>query len=291
MPITDHPSFDRPPISTGLWRYMDLPKFVELITSGSLWLTNAEVLAQDDPYEGSPGLLQFPHRLWTSMEQVPDQLGRQIIEIYGRGENNSPEAAFRSWFMVEEQRCIMTQSGRRNFYINCWHAAEHESVAMWKIYGAPGAGVAVVSNGGRLGTALTESEEELHLGAVTYQSPARFKIGVPNAFDPIMIKSSSYSYESEVRLVYWQTADSHDPLSNFAWNEERLRFDDIVEDVRPVPSGRSFSCDVSVMIKELIVSPFAPLWYAPMIIRLRDRLGYAFPVHQSKLLQQPHIMP
>ncbi len=54
MPIIGHPSFDRPPVTARLWRYTDLPKFVELLTSARLWLTNMEVLATDDPYEGLP---------------------------------------------------------------------------------------------------------------------------------------------------------------------------------------------------------------------------------------------
>ncbi len=175
LPIGEHTSFDRPPVTTRLWRYTDLPKFIELLSSARLWMTNAEVLAQDDPYEGLPGAVQFPHRLWRTIEEVPEPLRRQIMKLCSRGTDSTPAAAFRSWFMREEQACIMTQSGRRDFYVNCWHAADHESVAMWKIYGAPGAGVAIVSNGARLETALDANDEQLHLGAVRYRDPSVFE--------------------------------------------------------------------------------------------------------------------
>lgn len=291
MGIGNHPSFDRPLATTRLRRYLDLPKFIDLVTSGKLWLTNAEVLATDDPYDGLPGAVQFPHRIWRSIDDVPEQLRSQIMQMCSGGTDGTPEAAFKSWFMTEEQRCIMMLSGRRNYYVNCWHAAEHESVAMWKIYGSPGAGVAIVSNSARLETALASVEEQFYLGAVKYRDPSIVEIGTSNAFDSMMIKRASFEYECEVRLVHWHTGDFHDALANFAWNDEKMRFDDLVEDTRPVLAGMSFACDLEAMIEKVIVSPFAPPWYAQMIERMRDQVGHSFPVGMSTLLQVPPVIP
>lgn len=291
MPVGNHPSFSRPPVSVRLWRYTDIPKFIELLTSGTLWLTNAEVLAQDDPFEGMPGPLQFPHRMWRTLGEVPKPLRRQILASRGRDAGSTDEQVFRGWFMGEEQRCFMARSGRRNFYVSCWHAAQHESAAMWKIYGAPGAGVAVVTNGARLEAALAASEENTYLGAVQYHEPTYFEIGTPNAFDPMMIKSVSYTYEQEVRLVHWDTSELHDALENFNWNDETMRFDDLIDDPRPLRPGISLSCEIDVLIERVIISPFAPPWYEPMIKRMRDRLGYKFSVHSSKLLSAPPVLP
>lgn len=291
MPFSDHPSFDRPPVSTRLWRYTDLSKFVELLTSRQLWLTNVEVMASFDPYEGWPGPVRFPHRLWKSIEEVPEMLRTQILRIYMRKEGDTPQKAYRAWVMMEEQACLFAQYGRRNYYINCWHAAGHESIAMWRIYAAPGAGIAIASNGARLETALDSNSEKLNLGAVRYRDPNEFEIGTKNGFDPFMIKSTSYEYEHEVRLVHWDTKDAHNPVSNFAWNEETMRFDDIVEDPRPLNPGFGLQCDIDVLVERVIVSPYAPSWYVPMIKRLRDQLGFAFPVEASKLLSIPPTIP
>lgn len=291
MPIGNHPSFDRPPVSLRLWRYTDIPKFIELLTSGTLWLTNAEVLAHDDPFEGMPGPVQFPHRMWRTIEDVPEPLRRQILANREREPELTDDQIFRGWFMGEEQRCIMTRSGRRDFYVSCWHAAQHESAAMWKIYGTPGAGVAVITNGARLETALAASEQDTYLGAIQYRDPTYFQIGTPNAFDPMMIKSVSYAYEQEVRLVHWRTGEFHDALANFNWNDETLRFDDLIDDPRPLRPGVSLACEIDVLIERVIVSPFAAPWYAPMIERLRDKLEYSFPVHTSKLLSAPPVIP
>lgn len=284
MPIADHPTFNRPPVTQRLWRYTDFPKFTELLTSRRLWLTNAEVLAIDDPHEGLQGAVQFPHRMWRSLDEVPEMLRKQIV---AQGHGKSDEQTFKGWFMGEEQRCWMTQSGRRNFFVNCWHAADHESVAMWKIYGSPGAGVAIVSSGGRLHTALEKASEQIYLGAVKYVDPLAFEIGTPNACDTLVRKRSSFAYEQEVRLVHWQTGHFHDPLSNFDWNEQIMRFNNIVEDPRPITPGIALDCDLDTMIEHVILSPLAPPWYLPMIERLKEKLGYSFPVSASTLLSAP----
>lgn len=291
MLLSDHPSFDRPPVTTRLWRYTDLSKFIDLLSCGKLWLSNAEILASDDPFEGTLGAVQFPHRMWRTLDEVPEQLRVQILEMCSRGTDGTPEAAFRSWFMGEEQRCIMMQSGRRNYFVNCWHASDHESAAMWKIYGSPGAGVAIVTNGARLETALSKNSEDFYLGAVQYRDPSFVQIGCSNAFDTIMIKRSSYKYEQEVRLVHRHTSDFHDALANFEWNDNTMRFDNIIDDPRPVVPGKSFNCEIDVLIERVIVSPFAPPWYAPMIERVRERFGLRFPIHRSTLLDAPHSLP
>ena len=287
MPIGDHPSFDCPTVSQRLWRYVDLPKFIELLISRKLWLTNAETLAVDDPHEGLQGALQFPHRLWRTVSDVPEILRKQIIAMRRNGSDQTDERLFKGWFMVEEQRCHMTLSGRRNFFVNCWHAADHESAAMWKIYGSLAGGVAIVSTGGRLHAALAQASEEIYLGAVRYVDPRAFEIGARNAFDSLVSKRSAFAYEQEVRLVHWQRGHYHDPLSTFDWNEQTMRFDNIVENPNPITPGITVDCDLATMIEQVLISPVAPTWYLSMIERLIEQLGFSFPVRQSVLLKAP----
>ncbi len=70
-----------------------------------------------------------------------------------------------------------------------------------------------------------------------------------------------------------------------------MRFDDLIDDPRPIRPGMSFACDIDAMIERVIVSPFAPPWYAPMIDRVRKRFGYRFSVHRSNLLEVPPVLP
>ena len=139
--------------------------------------------------------------------------------------------------------------------------------------------------------ALASNEQDFNLGAIRYRDPSWLQIGSDNGFDSIMIKRDSYAYEQEVRLVHWHTGESHDALANFKWNDETLRFDDLIEDDRPIREGMSLSCDIDILIERVVISPFAPAWYIPMIERLRDRLGFKFPVQPSKLLEGAPVIP
>jgi hypothetical protein len=229
--------------------------------------------------------------MWKSMDELPSALREEIVRIYGKGNETSSEEIFKHWYCLEEQTSIFEKFGRRQYFVNCWHAASHESVAMWKIYATPGAGVSIVTNGARLDHALASIPDRLHLGAVRYLEPGMLQIGTRNVFDTVLAKRASYEYEREVRLVYWDTDDMHDPLAADNWNDETLRFDDIIEDPRPLTPGRFLDIDVGVLIERVIVSPFAPSWYTPMICSLRDKLQYEFPVHASRLITPPQLLP
>ncbi len=106
----------------------------------------------------------------------------------------------------------------------------------------------------------------------------------------MMVKRSSYEYEHEVRLVHWLTGGFHDALEKAVWNDATMRYDDLIEDPRPITPGISLGCDVDVLIERVIVSPFAPPWYSSMIEKVREKLGYCFPVHRSNLLVSPPVL-
>jgi hypothetical protein len=296
MPIKDHDLFHRPNTEAFLWRYTDLPKFVNLITTSSLWLSNLEILAKDDPYEGLLGSVRFPHRAINSLDEMPEEHHEHLWFDYNfdilqsrvdSAAEKTLEAAFEQWFKNQEALCIRHEAQRRDYYINCWHEAERESVAMWKIYGSPGAGVAVVSSGARLVEALQNTQDNLFLGRVNYKDISEVEIGALNYFEHLLSKLSNYEYEREVRLVHWTIGESHAPLAKAKWDPVTRRFEDILDDLRPIQPGLAFACDLNALIERVIVSPFAPPWYLSTIEAVRDRFGLKFPVHRSILLDTP----
>ncbi|MBU1823809.1 MAG: DUF2971 domain-containing protein [Alphaproteobacteria bacterium] len=288
MAFEEHPSFRRPSVTTKLWRYVDLPKFVALLTARKLWLTNAEVLAADDPHEGTLSSGQFAHRILKSVDDLGGRHKEFIIKNYSeRSTEKTPEGAFNAYMMEQEQINIMTLSGRRNYFINCWHSAEHESVAMWRIYGSPGPGIAIISNSARIESAIDNKDKKIYIGQVTYFDEFRDSIDWSNQFNVIMSKRISFEYEKEVRIVYWRTGSYHDPISKFSWNKDTFRFEELIDNPNPLDAGIELSCDIDTLIECVIVSPLAPPWYAAAIVALRDKLGYKFPVVESNLLKAP----
>jgi hypothetical protein len=289
MPIVDHALFVRPDNDAWLWRYTDLPKFINLITTGRLWLSNLEILAKDDPYEGQLGSVSFPHRLMNSIRDMPEENHGSLFSQYklDGGTEETIKAAFEHWYKFQETMCIGHQAERRNYFINCWHEAKCESVAMWKIYESPGAGVAIVSSCSRLEGALSVNAENLHLGRVNYRDPSIVEVDVSNYFEHLLSKLSSYSYEKEVRLAYWNSDGAHQPLANATWNPTIRQHENVIDDVRPILPGIPFLCDLDHLIERVFVSPFAPSWYVNTIEAVRDKFGFKFPVHRSTLMDKP----
>jgi hypothetical protein len=80
-------------------------------------------------------------------------------------------------------------------------------------------------------------------------------------------------------------------MENVDWNDAKLRFDKIVEDVRPVNPGIPFDVDIDILISKVVISPYAPPWYFPMLETLKNQLNLSFEIVSSKLLDQPKVIP
>lgn len=266
---------------------MDLPKLVSLLTSRSLWLTNAEILAADDPHEGTLSTLHFTHRQWANFDEVPEFIKAQIRQAYRDGTDGTSEAIFRQFVKSQEEIGLFTKALRRSYSVSCWHAAKQESVAMWKIYAAPGPGVAVISNGVRIEEALAGNAHDLYFGRVNYFDEKTHQIDPWNTMNAIMAKRLSFSYEQEVRLVHLDNSNIYTPLSPDKWNDETLRYENLDPDPRPLSPGLALHCEIDTLIDKVMVSPFSPPWYAPMLEQLRDQLGFKFQICTSDLLSDP----
>jgi hypothetical protein len=102
-----YPRIEEPPDDARVWRYLDLPKFIDLLNTSTLYLSRIAVLG--DPFEGS-----YPRA--NAVELLGDPMSRL-----------GP----------------VRRRGRDLWYVNCWHVNDHESAAMWELYAGRGAGLAV----------------------------------------------------------------------------------------------------------------------------------------------------
>lgn len=108
--------------STRIWRYLNLPKFVDLLQSSSLHFTRVDEMRKFDPSEGVSSTL--------AMKRVIQQVVENKID------SPIPE-------LTREQFLQMSNSSQSDellskvHFINCWHMSEHENYAMWKVYSEP----------------------------------------------------------------------------------------------------------------------------------------------------------
>ena len=106
-----------------IWRYLDFTKLVSLIDTRRLYFTRSDKF--DDPFEGS-----WPKPNVEERKYIPTALPAE-------GQNKYLE--------VMNKLGYINKNWRRYMAVNCWHANEHESAAMWKLYLKSDEGIAIQS--------------------------------------------------------------------------------------------------------------------------------------------------
>lgn len=88
-----------------IWRYMDFSKYVDMLTTNTLYFTRADKF--EDPYDCS--WMQFFGEPYTQLSSVtPTEAKERTRQV------NTYERLF--------------------VYLNCWHINYHQSAALWKLY-------------------------------------------------------------------------------------------------------------------------------------------------------------
>lgn len=241
------PGLRQPNADDKLWRYMSLANFVALLVEQYLFFSKLKHL--EDPYEGAPPLpviallredLSFP-RPHATVEQSVKQ-----------------------WFHRME-------ACRERTCVNCWHVSDHESEAMWKLYGQIGENVCIVTDISSLRKCFENSPTAIQGGMVDYQTTAgAFDSNAPvedYMFAWATRKRRSYEHEREFRLLHLQSEDGKGSR------------------------GTHFRIDPSALVKEVLLSPSMPAWQILTLHNLVDRLGYVFPIRESNLLRGPFELP
>jgi hypothetical protein len=246
-----------PPDDTKLWRYLDLSRFLWLLSRKSLYFANiGEFL--DDKWEG------------TLPKATIQGLKRFLrISAEKHGERPPKEGAEQ-----EALRSLMSavKTLQPMYVVNCWHRNDVESVAMWKLYTKGMDGVAIQSTVGRLKACLLHERRTIYIAQVKYghEVPDDGLVS-PHALIPIITKRRSFEHESEVRLVldrYNSALPTTDELSRKS-------------------RGEAITVDLSTLIEKIVASPDYPEWARAS---LQDRVadaGLNVTVEESDLLTLP----
>ncbi|MFT6922140.1 MAG: hypothetical protein ACJA1C_001142 [Crocinitomicaceae bacterium] len=211
-----------------IWRYMDLPKFLDLVTSGELFFANCS--AMSDQFEG----------------MLPGDNLKQIKKDYIEKHNGSE---LESQDVVREVEALFEEV-KYNSLVNCWSMNTIESFALWKIYlGNAGSGVGIRTNVSALKKSLKKSNVDIEMGEVSYRN----YLEDINKNYIITRKSPFYSYEQELRLFIDQTT-KYDPN-----RKEKKRA------VPKTPNGMKVPIDINELIQEIYISPFMGDWFEEML--------------------------
>ena len=246
----EHTHFDPPPDNAVLWRYMDFIKFESILKEQALFFARADKLG--DPFEGS-----WPKRnIDTTQEHFEGHPCRDVVL----------QAKLRD--RKEDPRFIL---------ISCWHKNDDESAAMWKLYSKDDNGIAIKTNFDSFKKSFTTSEE-IFIGKINYLDYEADSFS-PNRWSaPFLSKRKFFKHEHEVRAII-QIPPTEDGQ---AGDGKRVVYPQDICDV-----GNSYGVDLSLLIQEVIVSPYAPNCYLELVKSVAARYELAAPVVRSAFAENP----
>lgn len=245
--LQTHLFSDPPEDDTNLLRYMDFAKFMSLLENQALFFVRADKLS--DPYEGAP----------------PDH----NVEYWYQQHSGLFKDTFNE-MQVKTMEYIY-KNNRRFSLINCWNESDKDLSVLWQKFTQGTYGVAIKTDFQTLRTSFI-NEENFSIGRVKYIDYDTDIIPEGNIYYPFMFKRKKFEIEKEIRVII------------SAWPLESICVD-LTQEICEV--GKYYGVDLSVLVKEIIVSPKAEYWFVDLVNTLVSRYGLNVPVNQSKLNINP----
>jgi hypothetical protein len=118
-----------------------------MLTGKAMWFPCAANL--DDPYEGH-----------VSSESLSAYAAKELRQVSPPGDDLIKN------FLSKIKTAA--QETRKGIFVNCWHIADEESAAMWKVYAPAGQGIAIKTTAGMLKQCFRLAPESIFLSPVAY---------------------------------------------------------------------------------------------------------------------------
>jgi hypothetical protein len=227
-----------------LWRYFKVDRFIWTLENAKLYFAASTQFT--DRFEGATAVLppDFP--------VDPRFTGMEFSE--------------RAFFAL-----------RKLMKISCWHRADYESDAMWKLYAEQSKGVAICTTPERLRAALkpfrlepTFGIEDLWAGPVVYHDLMKVRLR-PLGKAIYFCKHQAFSWEKEFRLLISLSMAS--------------------EFVPGIPEGGiGVEVDLDALVEHIMLGPELSAGERELIIAKSCEIGLGNRVHKSSLLGQPRFI-
>lgn len=176
----EHPVLFSPKEKDVLWKYMSLPKFLNLL-NGHLYFNRIDCF--EDVFEST-----YPKY---------NELYRETLyrELYN-GE----------YIPTKETYDNIVEYAKKSMFVSCFHKNIYESAFMWKLYGGDN-GVAIVTNVERLKMSLKNEKRKIYISDVKYIDYENEFMPESNTFYLGIHKRKSFEHEKEVRCIYSKNAE------------------------------------------------------------------------------------
>ncbi len=283
----DHARFNIPEDAT-IWRYMDVGKYLDLITKKKLWFTRAVEFRKTDPYEG--GLTVDDERKVAavleadSKESLKEALLRCDETNIANMMELNPDKTFRYFQLIYMSKLPFVDMNARVNSISCWHENPTESDAMWALYARRDAGIAIKSNVRRMLKAFDATTRTIYVAKVAYDSDDALSALTPGICDSLLIKRHAFRHENEVRIIALTTDGYESP----GWRPDHQVYS--IESSRHVSPGVYIECDIFELIEEVVISPLMAQYCYEALTDVTQTLMPNTPIRISKLLTK-NAMP
>lgn len=246
---------------TKLWRYMDLAKFLSVLETSSLFFTRIDHFK--DSYEGALGVLSNEEAWLDENLAIRKKVRRG--EYLNLSEKELHEIVKKEFDEVRQGE----PEFRTSYYVNCWHASDFESEAMWQLYTRDNKqGIAIQTTFEHLYNAFCDYDN-LHYGLVNYINFKKYNNGTSNkkldSYTALWCKRESFAHEREFRVM--------------------------IQDIRKLAfrdRDKSLRVDINQLIENVYVSPEADKWFVDLINDIiMNRYHLDLNVIQSELSQPP----
>lgn len=192
------------------------------------------------------------------------------------------EGVFQLKDYEETRDMLKSQFPTKQFYfINCWHMNSYQSAAMWKIFLNTNNGIAIKSTVGNIKRSIQSSNEDIFISQVYYRDFDKVTFadlmfepqnaicgGQGGSFSQFNYKRISFEHEKELRLFYIDLPIPH-AIKNGISRE-------------PI-THMKIKIELSELIQEIIIAPFADSWFKEMVERLLDKLNLKLKIVPSDL--------
>ena len=156
---------------------------------------------------------------------------------------------------------------RETTLVNCWYESDVESDAMWRLAIHTPTSIAVSTDFESLSSSLT-CQDMVFIGRVTYVDYDAQVIPTDNVLYPFFHKRRGFEHEREVRAIVI----------------------DFTATTEPPEVGAYFEVDLSTLVTEIIVAPYADDWFVELVRSVAAKYGLDTVVRKSHLGQVPAWM-
>ncbi len=249
-----------PAEETKIWRYLDISKFIFMLSKKALIFSRADKL--NDPFEGSYSKRSIKLRE-NYYEDITEKDSKSLFDIYKKFRNYT--------------------------FINCWHMNEFESAAMWSLYLKSNEGVAIQSTYKNLQKSLNQKgvKQTIAVGQIDYIDYERDRMIDGNPLLAFYHKRKSFEHERELRAAFTKIPTKKGTYINLAkmdndsYNIEIDHSVDLNNIVEIIP------INLNALVENIYVPPTSDDWFKEVVESLLKKFKLNISAKKSELEKDP----